>query len=135
MNFSTKIEEIPGIGPVYGKRLKGMGIETLANLIYYFPREYKDFSKISKIKDVKINEKACVQGKIISLEQQKTWVKKMIVTSAVIQDDTGAIELIWFNQPYLNKVLKVGDEIIVAGKLAIQIRNLQISSPIFEKTS
>jgi len=135
MNFSTKIEEIPGIGSVYGKRLKGMGIKTLADLIYYFPREYKDFSKISKIKDVKINEKACVQGKIISLEQQKTWVKKMIVTSALIQDDTGAIELIWFNQPYLNKVLKVGDEIIVAGKLAIQNRSLQISSPIFEKTS
>jgi len=135
MNFSTKIEEIPGIGSVYSKRLKGMGLKTLADLIYYFPREYKDFSKISKIKDVKINEKACVQGTIISLEQQKTWVKKMIVTSAVIQDETGAIELIWFNQPYLNKVLKIGDEIIVAGKLIIQNRSLQISSPIFEKTS
>ena len=135
MNFSTKTEEIPGIGPVYGKKLKGMGIKTLADLIYYFPREYKDFSKISKIKDVKINEKACVQGKIISLEQQKTWVKKMIVTSALIQDDTGAIELVWFNQPYLNKVLKIGDEIIVAGKLTIQNRSIQISSPIFEKTS
>lgn len=135
MNFSTRTEEIPNIGPVYAKRLKGMGIKTLADLIYHFPREYKDFSKISKIKDVKINEKACVQGKIISLTQNKTWVKKMIVTSAVIQDDTGAIEAVWFNQPYLNKVLKIGDEVIIAGKLAIQNRSLQISSPIFEKTS
>lgn len=135
MNFSTKIEEIPGIGTVYGKRLKGLGIKTLADLIYYFPREYKDFTKISKIKDVKINEKACVQGKVISLEQNKTWVKKMTITSALIQDDTGAIEVVWFNQPYLNKVLKIGDEVIVAGKLAIQNRSIQISSPIFEKVS
>ena len=135
MNFSTKIEEIPNVGPVYAKRLKGMGIKTLADLLYRFPREYKDFSKISKIKDVKINEKACVEGKIISIEQNKTWVKKMIVTTALIQDDTGAIEAVWFNQPYLNKVLKIGDEIIVAGKLTIQNRSLQISSPIFEKIS
>jgi len=135
MNFSTKIEEIPNVGPVYGKRLKGMGIKTLADLLYHFPREYKDFSKISKIKDVKINEKACVEGKIISIEQNKTWVKKMIVTTALIQDDTGAIEAVWFNQSYLNKVLKIGDEIIIAGRLMIQNRSLQISSPIFEKIS
>jgi len=135
MNFSTKIEEIPNVGPIYGKRLKNMGIRTLADLLYHFPREYKDFSKISKIKDVKINEKACVEGRIISIEQNKTWVKKMIVTTALIQDDTGAIEAVWFNQPYLNKVLKIGDEIIVAGKLTIQNRSLQISSPIFEKIS
>ncbi|HNY36084.1 MAG TPA: ATP-dependent DNA helicase RecG [Candidatus Pacearchaeota archaeon] len=135
MNFSTKIEEIPRVGTVYGKRLKAMGIKTLADLIYYFPREYKDFSKISKIKDIKINEKACVQGKIISLEQNKTWVKRMIITTALIQDDTGAIEAVWFNQPYIGKILKVGDEIILAGKLSFQNRTIQLSSPIYEKIS
>jgi len=135
MNFSTKIEEIPHVGKVYGKRLKAIGIKTLADLIYYFPREYKDFSKISKIKDIKINERACIQGKIISLEQNKTWVKKMIVTTALVQDDTGAIEVVWFNQPYIGKILNVGDEIILAGKLSIQNRTIQISSPIYEKIS
>lgn len=135
MNFSTKIEEIPHVGKVYGKRLKAIGIKTLADLIYYFPREYKDFSKISKIKDIKINEKACVQGKIISIEQNKTWVKRMIITTALIQDDTGAIEAVWFNQPYIGKTLNIGDEIILAGKLSLQNRTIQLSSPIYEKIS
>jgi ATP-dependent DNA helicase RecG len=135
MNFSTKIEEIPHVGAVYGKRLKAIGIKTLADLIYYFPREYKDFSKISKIKDVKINEKICILGKIISINQNKTWVKRMIITTALIQDDTGAIEAVWFNQPYLNKVLNIGDEIILAGKLSINDRTIQVSSPIYEKVS
>ncbi|MFA5208157.1 MAG: ATP-dependent DNA helicase RecG [Candidatus Paceibacterota bacterium] len=135
MNFSTKIEEIPNVGKVYGKRLKAMGIKTLADLIYYFPREYKDFSKISKIKDIKINEKICILGKIISINQNKTWVKRMIITTALIEDDTGAIEAVWFNQPYLNKVLNIGDEIILAGKLSINDRTIQISSPIYEKVS
>ena len=135
MNFSTKIEEIPHVGKVYGKRLKAMGIKTLADLIYYFPREYKDFSKISKIKDIKINEKACVEGRIVSLEQNKTWVKRMIVTSALIEDDTGAIEAVWFNQPYIGKILNVGDEVILAGKLSISNKSIQISSPIYEKIS
>lgn len=135
MNFSTKIEEIPRVGTVYGKRLKAMGIKNLADLVYYFPREYKDFSKISKIKNIKINERACIQGKIISLEQNKTWVKRMIITTALIQDDTGAIEAVWFNQPYIGKILKIGDEIILAGKLSLQNRTIQISSPIYEKIS
>jgi ATP-dependent DNA helicase RecG len=135
MNFSTKIEEIPHVGKVYGKRLKTMGIKTLADLIYYFPREYKDFSKISKIKDIKINERACVEGKIISLEQNRTWVKKMIVTTALVQDDTGAIEAVWFNQPYIGKILNIGDEIILAGKLSFQNKTIQLSSPIYEKIS
>ncbi len=135
MNFSTKIEEIPKIGPVYGKRLKGMGIKTLADLLYYFPREYKDFSKISKIKDVKINEKITILGKVASIEQNRTWVKKMTVTSALIEDDTGAIEAVWFNQAYLNKILKVGDDVILAGKLSIQNNHIKLSSPIYEKVS
>lgn len=135
MNFSTKIEEIPHVGKVYGKKLKTMGIRTLADLIYYFPREYKDFSKISKIKDIKINEKACVEGKIISIEQSRTWVKKMIITTALIQDDTGVIEAVWFNQPYIGKTLNVGDEVILAGKLSFQNKTIQISSPIYEKIS
>jgi ATP-dependent DNA helicase RecG len=135
MNFSTKIEEIPHVGKVYGKRLKTMGIKTLADLIYYFPREYKDFSKISKIKDIKINEKACISGKIISIEQNRTWVKRMTITTALIQDNTGAIEAVWFNQPYIGKILAIGDEIILAGKLSIQNKTIQISSPIYEKIS
>ncbi len=135
MNFSTKIEEIPHVGKIYGKRLKTMGIKTLADLIYYFPREYKDFSKISKIKDIKINEKACVEGKIISIEQNRTWVKRMIITTALIQDDTGAIEAVWFNQPYIGKTLNIGDEVILAGKLSFQNKTIQISSPIYEKIS
>jgi len=135
MNFSTKIEEIPHVGKVYGKRLKTIGIKTLADLIYYFPREYKDFSKISKIKDIKINEKVCILGRIMSINQNKTWVKRMIVTTALIQDETGAIEAVWFNQPYLNKILNIGDEIILAGKLSINDRTIQISSPIYEKVS
>jgi ATP-dependent DNA helicase RecG len=135
MNFSNKIEEIPHVGKIYGKRLKTMGIKTLADLIYYFPREYKDFSKTSKIRDIKINEKACVMGKIISIEQNRTWVKRMIITTALIQDDTGAIEAVWFNQPYIRKILNVGDEIILAGKLSFQNKTIQISSPIYEKIS
>jgi len=135
ITFSTPIEEVPKVGPVYSKRLKAMGIKTLADLIYYFPREYKDFSQISKIKDIKINEKACIEGRIVSLEQNKTWVKRMIITSALIEDDTGAIEAVWFNQPYIGKILKVGDEIILAGKLTIQNNTIQLSSPIYERVS
>ncbi len=135
MNFSTPVEDIPRIGPEYQKRLKKLRIKTLGDLLYYFPREYKDFSNISKIKNIKINEEVVIQGKILEIEQERTWAKRMSITRAVIQDDTGAIQAVWFNQPYLINSLKKDDELILAGKIAIRDRSIQLNSPTFEKVS
>ncbi len=135
MNFLTPVGDIPRIGPEYQKRLRKLRIKTLGDLLYYFPREYKDFSNVSKIKDIKINEEVVIQGKILEIEQERTWAKKMSLTRAIVQDDTGAVQAVWFNQPYLINSLKKDDELILAGKIAIRDRNIQINSPTFEKVS
>ena len=135
MNFSTPVEDIPRIGPEHQKRLEKIRIKTLGDLLYYFPREYRDLSNISKIKDIKINQDAVIQGRILDIQQERTWKKKLSVTRAIIEDDTGAIEAVWFNQPYLVNSLKKDDELILSGKIAIRGRNIQLSSPTFEKLS
>ena len=135
MNFITPIENIPGIGNAYQKRLKKLKIRTLGDFLYNFPRDYKDFSKISKIKNIKINEINSIAGKIINIEEEKSSRKKMPLVKCLIEDDTASIEVIWFNQPYMTKSLKVGDEVMLSGKININRYSVQMTSPAFEKIS
>lgn len=136
MTFSTPIEELPKVGPALAKRLKSLKIKNLGDLLFYFPRTYQDLSDISKIKNIKINENITILGKLLEIGQERTWIKKMTITKAIVQDETGSIELVWFNQPFLSKSLKKGDELMVSGKPSIdKSGHIVLSSPIYEKIS
>lgn len=130
--MKTLIENIPHIGPAYQKRLKKLKIKTLADFLYNFPKSYKNFSEISKIKNIKINQINCIAGKVVKIKKEET---KISIVKALIEDNTASIEAIWFNQPYLAKSIKKGDEIMLSGKIVINRYNIQINSPVFEKIS
>jgi len=108
LSLSTPIEKIPRIGSFYQKRLKRLGIKTIRDLFFHFPHRYEDFSDIVSISEVKLNETACIQGKILEIKNSRTWKRKMALTQAVVEDETGSIKVVWFNQPYLIKSLKEG---------------------------
>jgi ATP-dependent DNA helicase RecG len=133
MQLSTPIEKILNIGPIYQKRLKKLGIKTVSDLLFHFPHRYEDFSNIVEIARVRPNETFCIQGKILEIKNSKTWKKRMILTQAVVSDETGAIKVVWFNQPYLIRVLKPQDLVCLAGKIAIGDGGLYLSSPAYEK--
>jgi ATP-dependent DNA helicase RecG len=135
MNLSTPIENLAYVGPVYQKRLKKLGIKTVRDLIFHFPHRYEDFSNLKKISQVKVGERACLQGKILKIENTKTWKKRMILTQAILKDDSGEIKIVWFNQPYLVNVLKEGDFVSLAGKVISDEYGLYLSSPAYERIS
>jgi len=135
MNLSTPIEKIPNIGLTYQKRLKKLGIKTVHDLLFHFPHRYEDFSNIVKISELKLNETSCLQGKILEIENTKTWKKRMILTQAIVEDNSEAIRVVWFNQPYLIKVLKPGDLVCLAGKVLLGEGGLYLSNPAYEKIS
>jgi ATP-dependent DNA helicase RecG len=133
MNLETPIEEIAGIGPVFQKRLKKLGIKNVQDLIYHFPHRYEDFSNLKKISEIKTGEKVCLLGKILEIENSRTWKKKMVLTEAIVDDGSGSIKVVWFNQPYLINVLKRGDFVCLAGKVSFNKYGLYLSSPAYEK--
>ena len=153
MNLTTPIEEISRIGPVYQKRLKKLGIKTTGDLLFHFPHRYEDFSNIIPISQIKNNQSCCIQGKILEIRNSRTWKKRMILTQALVQDynppaassqpslrsgwapETRAVKVIWFNQPYLIKILKPGDIISLAGKTNMGEDGLYLSNPAYEKIS
>ncbi len=133
MNLSTPIEKIPRIGPIYQKRLKKLGIKTLRDLLFHFPHRYDDFSNIVPIARVKAGETCCIFGKILKIETTRTWKKRMFLTQAIVEDQTGAIKVVWFNQPYLVNVIKEKDMVCLAGKVVRGEDGLYLSNPAREK--
>ena len=115
--------------------LKKLGIFTVADLLLYFPYRYLDFSKTAAIKDLKPEENISLKGTIKSISSRFSFRSRMSLAEAVVSDDTGSIKVVWFNQPYLANSLKVGDEIFLAGKADYYKNSLQLTNPIYEKSS
>jgi len=133
MQLNTPIENITNIGPVYKRKLKRLGISTVSDLLFHFPRRYEDFSNLISINKLKINEVATIHGQILVIETSKSWKRKLSITEAVIKDKTGAIKAIWFNQPYLTKTLKAGEKAFFSGKVTLSPKGAYLSNPIYEK--
>ncbi|MDO8474195.1 MAG: ATP-dependent DNA helicase RecG [bacterium] len=133
MNFTTPLSEVPRVGPVYQKRLQILGITTVRDLLFHFPRSYEDLSVITPIKTIQEGNTYCASGKLLDLKQKTTFKKRFSVTEALLQDSTGAIKVVWFQQPYLADSLKAGDHICVAGKVLRDKDGIYFASPVHEK--
>ncbi|VWL84916.1 ATP-dependent DNA helicase RecG [Oceanivirga miroungae] len=114
------------------KNLKKLGINSLYDLFYYFPKSYENSAVYKKIIDLRNNDSAIVKGKIISVNRKYLFNKKLMVTMNLV-DDTGILELIWFNNKYIFSSIKVGDEIIVSSKAKVSSR-IQMVNPSYKKT-
>ena len=132
LTLETPIAEVKGIGPKFVDRLKNLNIKTVKDLLWHFPFRYEDFSNISKIKDLKIGERATITGVIKDVKMRRTWKKKMILLEAVIADETGTVKAVWFNQKFLITILKKGTTVNLAGKVQEDKKGFMFSHPMFE---
>jgi len=132
IKLSNSVSEIRGIGPRYLKYLEKLGIKTIKDLLWYFPFRYEDFSKIKKINELQPEEKCSIIGSVKKIDIRRTFKKKMLIIEAIIEDDTGQITAIWFNQIYLLKNIPLGATLSLSGKVTKRGRKSIISSPSYE---
>ncbi len=132
MDLSTKLSHLPGIGPVYAKRLENLNLETVEDLLHHYPFRYDDFSKISKIAESRTGKVVTFQGEITSIKNSYTKSHK-ILTKAILADDSGSIEIIWFNNRWIIKNIKVGDKIQTSGKVDYFAGKIGLITPEWEK--
>ena len=113
----TKLEELPSkyITAKQVVNLKSLGIDTIYDLIYYFPRAYDNRSNVKNIGDLTFNEYVVVKASVMSVLNMPNRSGKKIV-KAMITDGTGIMEVLWFGMPYISKSLKVGEEYIFIGQ-------------------
>ena len=133
-NREIDIEKIPGVGDKRKEALLRLGIRSSYDLIYFFPRKYIDFGKLSKISSVKKGEYAQIQGEVLSVEK-KLVRKGLNILKVKFFDGTGVIFGIWFNQLYLEKFFRKGRKFLLMGVINYNFGEWQIENPDFEEIS
>ncbi|WP_405356287.1 ATP-dependent DNA helicase RecG [Fusobacterium animalis] len=116
-NIYSKLENIPSkyITAKQLSNLKSLGINTIYDLIYYFPRAYDDRTNIKKIGELKFNEYVVLKARVMSAVNLTVRSGKKIV-KAMVTDGTGIMEILWFGMPYIKKSLKIGEEYLFIGQ-------------------
>ena len=129
--LTTPIQFIKGVGPARSKALSQTGIETVEDLLYYFPRRHLDRTSITACKDFKREAIVTVVG-IVKSCGMKT-IRRGKLFQALIEDGTGFIRLTWFNgAAYVKKSIKVGDRLAIHGKVDFY-QGFQIVHPEYDK--
>jgi len=132
-DLNQTIKSLPKIGDKIEKKLEKIGIKTINDLIFYFPYRYEKYEICENLNKIKVNIPINIKVKIDLIRNKRSLRKRMTITEAIVSDEHGSLEVIWFNQPFLSKNLKNGDQISLAGKIVASNGRLIMSSPIYEK--
>ncbi|MBD3179415.1 MAG: ATP-dependent DNA helicase RecG [Candidatus Latescibacteria bacterium] len=129
----TSSQYVRGVGPARQKLLLNLGIRTVEDLIMHFPRKYQDRSNMKKISELEPGDDVTFSGVVLAVSLRKLGRRRSLLTVAV-GDETGRVNLVFFNQPYLEDRFKQGKNIIASGRVNLYRGDKQVSAPDFEFT-
>jgi len=128
LNISARF--IKGVGPSKLNILNRLCIETVHDLLYCFPRRHEDRSRIKKVGEIKPGNLETIKAKVLTFGERMS-KKGMNIFQVAVGDSTGVIHATWFNQPYMKDKFKIGQELILCGKVE-RYNYLQINNPEYE---
>jgi len=115
--------------------MKRLGVETLADLLLYFPSRYDDFSAHKQIADLILGETATIEGTVQRVTQGRTARRHVHLLEAVMEDESGRIKATWFNQPFLARNIKEGAAVRLSGKVAQGSKGIYLQNPAYERAA
>ncbi len=127
LDLYKDVQYVKGIGPKKADKLNKLGIFTLKDLLYYFPRQFEDRNNLKKIAQLEDGEKVTIKAVISSIN---TFSPKegMTLTKIDVKDETGSAKLVFFNKSYIKNTFRPGDSILVFGKVKKKFNNLELTS-------
>ncbi len=133
LKMNEPIDVVNGVGKKYLTKLENLGIKTVGDFLYHLPHRYDDFSEFKKIDQIRIGETITVQGRVTNVKTSQAWKRRMTITEAYIEDDTGNIKATWFNTPAPLRYLREGKAIRLSGKISVDKKQEAFfSHPNFE---
>ncbi len=142
--LSSPVEKLAHVGTRNLARLKRLGIATVRDLLWHLPVRYEDYSAVTPIDSIQPGEKVNIQGEVVKISTRRIFSAGrrfggssrfgLTITDAIIQDQSGAIKAVWFNQPYVENSLIEGSMVSLAGKVTENKRyGTYLASPTYEK--
>lgn len=135
LSLNSPISSLPGIGSAMVTKLAKLGINTLGQAVQHYPFRYDNFSRQVTISQVAIGATVNLVGTVDIISTKRSPRRRMYLTEAIINDGTGQLRLIWFNQPFLTRNIHEGDRLSVAGKVGQDLLGMVMASPQYEKIS
>jgi ATP-dependent DNA helicase RecG len=117
IHLNSSVTELSGIGVKAYNDFRNMGITSVRDLLWYVPFRYDDYSKVADIGSVKHGDTVTIHGTITSIKTRPGKNRKLKITEAIVEDETGEIKIIWFNQSYFVKTLPIGTRRAFAGRV------------------
>ena len=131
--LNQDIQYLKGVGPKKAYLLKRLNINTINDIIWHVPRDYEDRGNIKKISNLKNGEKATFYGFICGEGDISKPKKNLSLIKFKVKDETGWIEVVFFNKVYLKKVIVSGQRVMINGEIKKTYKGLQVVNPILEK--
>lgn len=126
--MGRSISSLRGIGTKTAKLYSKIGIETVEDLLIYYPRDYDVFREPVKIKEISEGKSCAVEGMVIKTPEKKE-VRNLQVITTIIRDESGVLDLIWYNMAFLVKTLPVGSRYVFRGKVRKKKGRLVMEHP------
>jgi ATP-dependent DNA helicase RecG len=130
--LQAPVTVLQGIGPSNAKTFSTLGLNTLKDLLHYYPRRYDDYSQMKPINRLVAGEEITILAAVKRVENRSLHGGKREITEAIIEDGTGALRITWFNQPWLASRLPAGTQIVLSGKVEMYLGRLVMNSPEWE---
>jgi ATP-dependent DNA helicase RecG len=130
--LDAPLTTISGIGPKSAKTLKKLGLETLGDLLWHFPRRYDDYSQLETINRLWYGQEVTIIANVDRVKVRPIKSGKMKLTEAVVSDGTGNLRVTWFNQPWIARQLKAGQPVVLSSKVDQYLGHLVMNNPEWE---
>ena len=136
MKFSDDIKYIKGVGEARAKAFRSIGVSTVGELLRFYPRAYEDWSKIVPISQCLIGENVCIKGTVMFPVKNERVRGGMLIAKATITDGDDVVAATFFNNKYIDKMLKSGEEYLFYGKITLgKFSAREMVSPMFIKST
>lgn len=133
MRLNDKVSTLKGVGPKKAEALAGAGIETLQDLLYFFPRKYEDRRQVTPIGSLNPGKDVLISGKVLSRRYSGNPYKKNTPLALLIGDETGTIEILFFNGRYIANLFNVNQTYSFYGRVTASFDRLQMIHPEFHR--
>ena len=126
------IRFLKGVGEARAASFRKLGINTIGELLYFFPRSHEDRSLNKSIEDCADGETVCVNALVQTGVRENRIRKNMTLYTMQISDDTSSIKVVWYNNKYVKNAFSIGKRYVFCGKIQKKGRNLELLNPIYE---
>ena len=133
MELHDKLETKFRLDTNQKKALHRLKLFSVADLLFHFPVRYSDITEVKKISELRAGDVATIYGKVSKLKTKKGFRSKIPMAEGEIEDLSGKIKIIWFNQAYLAKMIHNGENVKLTGKITLGKRGIYLANPEFEK--